>query len=443
MDARPLARRLGLIDLLGVVMGAIIGVGIFFQPGVVMDRTGSATVALAAWGLGGAIALVGSLTFAELGGLFPRTGGQYHVLEASFGRPVAFLYCWSLLAVIQSGAVAIIAMICVQFAATAMGLVAAESSQQLWGAILIAGLTWINVRGVKGGGRLAAVTSGLKILMLLAIIFVGLLVAGEPSQVGERLPRGDGRWALLLPGLVPVLFSYGGWQQGTYVAGEVENPERNVPLAIIGGVLGVVLLYVLYNFALIRSLSPSEMVSAGQPVAAAMEARLGTWGGRMTALFVAASAFGVAAVCIMTAPRMYKAMSDDGCFFAAFGGVHPRHRTPAPAILAQGGVAILLVVLAGRRGVEYLTTGVVCVDWIFFTLTAIALFVLRRRRPDASRPYRAWGYPVLPAVFVLASGVAVAATFLDAATRSASVVAVAVVVTGLFLYALRTGFRSR
>ncbi len=440
---QKLERSLGLYDVTGIVMGAIIGVGIFFTPSDVMARTGSVSVALAAWVVGSLIAMTGSLTFAELGALFPRTGGQYLILRETYGRPVAFLYGWSLLTVIQSGAIAIIGLICSDYLARFAGLEVATATQRTGACVLIAALTLVNARGVRHGARVAVFTSILKMVILLAIVLVALIFDAEPSELSEaatRAPRGDGRWALILPGLIPVLFSFGGWQQATYLGGEVKEPGRNLPLGIIGGVAIVGLLYVGVNLAYVTLLDPDRMVSTKTVAADAIGAVFPSAGPRIIALCVAASALGVASVCIMTAPRMYKAIADDGAFFSFAGRIHPRYGTPAASILVQGAISILMVIAVGADGIGFLLTGVVCIDWVFFFLTGLSLFILRRRLPDAERPYRAFGYPVLPGIFVLASVAVIVGAFMDSETVQASRVAVGVVASGLVAYA---GFRWR
>ena len=247
---------------------------------------------------------------------------------------------------------------------------------------------------------------------------------------------------IALSTLPTVLFAYGGWQQGTYLAGEVKEPGRVLPRGIIGGVLGVAALYLMFNVALTGLMTPEQMTSTEVPVAEAMASALGEVFGRITSLAIAVSAFGVASVCIMTAPRMYKAIADDGCFFPAVGRVSPRFGTPAVALGLQGAIPILMIAIVGADRIDYMTTGVVCIDWVFFLLTGLALFILRKRRPDAERPYRAWGYPLVPALFVVFAGVAIVGTFVLEKYRSASLVAVAVMTAGCAAYLLFVRRRS-
>jgi APA family basic amino acid/polyamine antiporter len=433
---RDLARSLGRADVLAVVMGAIVGVGIFFQPGAVARLTGSAPVSLAAWVLGGVIALAGALTFSELGCLFPATGGQYLILRETYGRAVGFLYCWALLGVIVSGAIGIIAILCIRFLSRAAGVELGTGASTLAAIALIALLALVNASGVSRGAALARVAMLFKALAIAAIAAIGLLArpaAASPAAAPSGM--GDGSWSLLLPALIPVLFSFGGWQQATFLAGEVKEPGKTLPFGIIGGVLGVVALHLGLNLGYLSLLGVERMAASKALAADAVAAVLPGTAERLVSLAVAVSALGITSVCLMTTPRMYKAIADDGCILTGIGRVHPGLGTPANAIFLQAGCASLLLLLAGFDGVDKLTTGVVCLDWVFFTLTGIALFVLRRRLPDAPRPYRARAYPVAPGLFVLAGAGAVVASFLDPATRSASFVALIVLATGGLAYA--------
>lgn len=432
--SKELERRLGLWDLVFIVMGAIVGVGIFFSPGRVAGIAGSEAVAIGAWLLGGAIGLAGALTFAELGGLFPRTGGQYHVLRQAFGRPLAFLYGWSLLTVIQSGAIGIVSLICVNHLAELAGLRLGPSTGRIAAAVMIAGLVYANIRGVTIGAWLNNVAMITKLAILGGIAVLALAFDG-PEARAATAADGAADWTKLLPALIPVLFAAGGWQQALYVAGEVKNPSRFIPLGIVGGVLGVVILYLLVNLGCLNVLDVDVLGRSETPVADVVGAAAGPLWRRLASLGVAISAFGVAHVCILTAPRMYKAMADDGCFWKPIAAVHPRHRTPALALTVQGGVAVALVLVAGPTGVDKLLTGVVCIDCLFFMATGIALFVLRRKMPGAERPYRTTGYPIVPLLFVVAEGAALAGAFMNPDTVRASYIAVVVLLAGVAAYA--------
>jgi len=431
--SRPgeLPRLLGRFDVLGVVIGGMVGVGIFFQPGAVAQLTGSASVSLAAWIVGGAIALAGALTFAELGAMFPATGGQYLILREAYGRLVGFLYCWALMGVIISGAIGVIAILCVRYACRAAGLSPGDGASTAAACALIAVLALVNASGVRRGAALANVAMVVKVLAILAIAAISVLGRFLPHGAAPSAPEaGPAHWGLLLPALIPVLFTFGGWQQATFLGGEVKDPGRVLPFGIIAGVLGVVALYLALNVGYLSLVGVARMATTKTLAADAVGAVFPGAAERLVSLAVAVSALGITSVCLMAPPRMYKAIADDGCFFPWIGGVHPRCGTPARAILVQAAVTIALLLAAGEGGVAWLTTGVVCLDWVFFCLTGAALFVLRRTRPHAPRPYRAFGHPLLSGLFVLASGLVVVGAFLDPPTRSASVAAVVVLATG-------------
>lgn len=432
-ETGELERRLGLRDLVFVVMGAIIGVGVFFTPAAVAKNAGSVEVALGAWIAGGLMALAGALTFAELGALMPRTGGQFHILKAAFGRPIAFLYGWSLLTTIQSGAVAIVSLICVQFGAKFLGVEnLSDRASRGIAVFLIAALVTANISGVRTGAWIGNLTMLTKIVILLIIAWIALRFVGEP--IGKAATAAAPVWSNLLPALVPVLFSIGGWQQGTYIAGEVKSPEKTLPIGIIVGVMSVILLYLLVNYGALSVLSVDKLAASKTAIADVVTAAAGQGWGAFTSLAVAISALGVSHVCILTAPRMYKAMADDDCFFKSIAAVHPRFGTPAVALAVQGTVSSLLVLVAGVDGVDRLLTGVVSIDCVFFALTGAALIILRKKLPDAPRPFRVPLYPIVPIVFVLAEIAALVGAFMNPQTVGASVTAVIVLLTGGVAY---------
>ena len=432
-----LERRLGLFDLICIVMGAIVGVGVFFTPAKVAKITGSPSLFFASWGIGAFIALTGALTFSELGAMFPRTGGLYHVLREAYGRGVGFLYGWALLTVIQSGAIGIIAILCVQHLARCFGSeLEDESLQRILSIGLIALLTALNAMGLKQGSGLANLTMILKAGALLAIALIAFGSDQQAAPPSAPPAMGDGSLVLLFPALVSVMFSFGGWQQGLYIAGEVKNVERALPRGLSLGVFGVGALYLAVNYGFFGLLGLEGVAGSKALAADAVGVVFPDWGGRVAAAAVALSALGVASVCILTAPRMYKAMSDDGVFFKKLAEVHPRWGTPSFAICLQGGIASLLVAVAGFGGVDALLTGVVCLDWCFFALGGGALFVLRRRRPELARPFRVPLYPLVPGLFVLSGLGVLVGAFMDPKTAAASWIALVVLSLGVLFWVL-------
>ena len=434
-------RVLSLRDALGIVVGAIVGVGIFFTPGKVASHTGDAGLALLAWGIGGGIALLGALTFAELGGLYPRAGGQYAVLSDAYGAPLAFVYGFCLVSAIQAGATAIIGIVCAQH----LGILVTGSPPEAtttvaMAALMIVGLGWANVRGVRLGASITNVTTLARILTLVGMTLMAFLFG--PAEVPSGAPPGpDAPAAALLLVLTPVLFSFGGWQQGLWMAGEIREPRRNVPLAIVLGVMVVVLVYLLANLALFRMLGSSGVAAAKAPAAAAMKVLLPGIGERVVGAAVAVSAFGIMNAQLLTGPRYIHAMARDGRFFAPFARLHARHATPHRGVVLLALLSLILLFTAGEEGLDHLLTGVVFIDWVFFGLTGAALLVLRRKLPDAERPVRVPAYPFTPLLFTLAALFATTAPFLDPRPRAAALIGLAWIAAAVLTYLLF--FRGR
>jgi APA family basic amino acid/polyamine antiporter len=376
-----------------LVVGGIVGSGIFLNPAVVARRAGSAPLTLAVWGLGALVALLGATIFAELGRRRPQAGGGYAYLRDAFGPLPAFLYGWALLLVISSGAIAAVAMTFASYAAALLGAGPALERPLALGAIAL--LTAVNVVGVAPGAITQNVFTVLKLAALAALLAAGLLApVGDAPAPAPALAPGDGGLVRVVgTALVPVLFAYGGWQQTNFVAEELEAPERTLPRALTLGVLLVVLVYVGANVAYLRALGVEGLAASSAPAADTVARVAGPAGRTLVAAGIAASTFGFLDLVILVSPRVYQAMARDGLFFAAFARLHPRFRTPVAAIVAQGAWSAALV-LVGSYGqlLDYVTFA----DWIFFGLTAASLLVLRRR--DAAAGTDAGGYraPLVP-----------------------------------------------
>ncbi|NRA95179.1 MAG: amino acid permease [Planctomycetes bacterium] len=401
-----LKRVLGPVSSTSIVIGAIIGVGIFFTPSQIAATTGSPGLAMWTWALGGLMALLGALVFAELGGMYGRTGGQYEIMRDAYGVPVAFCFVFCNSSAILAGAAAIISIICAQnLGVLFTGEPPGATTVTIMSAALIAGLVCANVGGVKWGATIQNVTVFAKLatLLLVAVLAVAMTpdaVKEVPTLKAESVA--DGPWiSLLLAGLVPALFSFGGWQHALWIGGEVKNPKRNVPLAIVVGVLVVVVVYMLANWAYFSLLGYGGVVDSETLAADAVSKVWPDTGRRLVAGAVAFSAFGVLNAQLLSGPRLLCGMARDGKFFRAFGKVHGRLGTPVPAIVLVGSIGLGLVVIAGEAGVGGLLTGVVLVDAVFFCLTGMALLVLRRVKKHAERPVRVPLYPLVPVAFVL------------------------------------------
>ena len=434
-------RVLSRLDATMIVIGSIIGGGIFFTPQAVARTVGgSETLVLAAWGLGGLIALTGALTYAELGGLFPRTGGVYVFLREAFGGLPAFLYSWAVLLVIAPGALAVVAGFFAELLCEAVGLGArAHTAVAL---LTIVSLVAVNIRGVRWGSTVQNASTAAKLLALVVLIGAGLAFTGEPAAPVPALlgaatpdvPASGPPAALLLAAMLPVLFSYGGWQNGTYVAGEMRDPERDVPAAIVIGTLVVVAVYVLVNVAAMRVLGPEGLAATRTFAAEAAERALGPPGRALVTAGILVSTFGICAAIPLTNPRVVQATAADGFFFAPFARLHARYRTPAWAIALLGVWACTLLLLGTA---EQLLAAVVFADWVFFALCGIALFVFRRRRPDAHRPYRCAFYPWVPLLFTALAIVVAAGAWIHADAHARRL-GPGVLAAGALVYVLQT-----
>ena len=418
-------RALGPFDATMVVVGGIIGAGIFISPYIVAERLPSEGWVLAAWTAGGAIALVGALAYAELGSLFPRAGGQYVYLREAYHPVVGFLYGWALLLMIESGAIAAVA---ITFAEYALRLVGRPEARALPLAILaIVVVSVINYLGVKPGSRVLNVFVVLKVAALAVLIGAGFLMGGGESlsetaaaETAVAVARPSGSIVVLFgAALVPILFAYGGWQNANYVAEEIENPRRNLPRSLLAGTLLVAAVYVLVNVVYIRALGLDGLAATRTPASDAAARFLGSGGDRFIAAAIAISTFGFLDLAVLAPTRVYYAMAADGLFFRGVARLHPRFRTPSLAIGLQTAWSIVLA-LTGTYAT--LVDTVVFADWIFFGLTVGSVLVFRRKVPLAAREpggFRAPLVPLLPILFVLVAAGVVASVVGSNPVRSA------------------------
>jgi APA family basic amino acid/polyamine antiporter len=395
------ARRLGVFDGTMLVMGGIIGAGIFLNPSIVAQRIGTPGLTVAVWVIGGVIALAGAFCFAELGANRPQAGGGYVYLRDGLGSLPAFLYGWTLLLVISTGAIAAVGVTFARYAADLAGLGTRWINPLAVGAILL--LSVGNYVGVRTGAVVQNVFTVLKLLALAVLIVVGLFVAGgEPEvaviETADNALGLGGFAAVVGIALVPVLFSYGGWQQTNYVAEEIVDPERTLPRALLLGVVGVVLVYVLANVVYVKVLGVIGLAASLAPAADVMRALLGPTGATFISAGIAASTFGFLNLVILVSPRVYQAMAKDGVFFRRMAELHPRYRTPTAAIVFQAVWASVLT-LSGTYGqlLDYVVFG----DWIFFGLAGVTVFIFRRRGEEIR--FKTPAYPWIPGLFVVAA----------------------------------------
>ncbi|MFN8092934.1 MAG: amino acid permease [Vicinamibacteria bacterium] len=403
---RPaLAREIGLFGATMLVMGGIVGSGIFMNPYVVARQVGTPFLVLAAWGFGGLVALAGAFVYAELASLRPKVGGQYAYLREAFHPRVAFVYGWVLLLVSQSGGLAAVAVTFARYLREQWSVPLGD------GAIAIAALatlTVVNLLGVRAGNDVQAVFMVLKIAAIAMLVAVGFAYfGGERAALAPALDRPVSFDLVTAFGaaMVPVLFAYGGWQTSGFVMGELKRPEKDMPRALLLGVAGVVVLYLSVNVVCLRALGAPGLAASTAPATDVMRAALGERGARLIAGGIVVSTFGFLAQGILTAPRVYYAMARDGVFFEAVGRVSPRTRVPTLAIVLQGAVAAVIA-LSGRY--EQILNYVVSVDFISMGLTGASLFVYRRRGEKGA--FRAPGHPFTTLFFVLSCWLVVAAT---------------------------------
>ena len=434
MSKPELRRSLTLYGLTMIAVGSTIGSGIFRTPGGIAAQVHLPEYVIALWVLGGVAALTGALTYAEMGSMFPGAGGLYVYLREAYGDVVAFLYGWFILFISNSGSIAALTLVCAEHVLYLFG----GGRDNPWEVPLAVGitifLTVVNLFGVKIGEWIANLFTGAKLLGLVLIIVAGLLFAnpeaGAANAASEfaNTPPAN-LWSAMAVAFVGVLFSVGGWQHASFVAGETRNPQRNVPRAMILGALIVTLVYVLANIAYMRLL-PVEQIASSKTVAADAMNTLFSWGGPLMAFLIALSTFGTIGIYCMTAPRIYFAMAKDGIFFRQLAEVHPRWQTPVNAILAQSTWALFLLLFWGtfENLIEYVTF----MDWIGLMLVGTTIFIFRRKRPDAPRGYRTTLYPLTPLVFVGICVWFIAFTLLENPSRALAGLCVAV--AGLAVY---------
>jgi APA family basic amino acid/polyamine antiporter len=373
--AAGLARRLGVFDATMIVMGGIIGSGIFMNPHLVAQVVHTPAAILGAWTVGGLIALAGAFIYAELAALRPQVGGQYAYIREAFHPGLAFIYGWTLLLVVQTGGMAAVA---VTFARYFIELTGVTTPAWVLGAFALAALTLINCFGVRAGGTVQSSLMVLKIAAIVGLVVVGL-ATGNHAQVASGSSTGANDNLTIIAfgaALVPVLFSYGGWQTANFIAGEVREPRKNLPRALVAGVIGVLLLYLSVNYVCVRILGADGLAANEAPASQVMRLALGDLGGRLIAVAIAISALGFLSQSILTAPRVYFAMADDRLFFKSVAWLHPKTRVPVVAIALQGALAIII---AASGTYNQILNYVVSVDSTFFGFSAAALLVLRRR----------------------------------------------------------------
>ena len=399
-----------------VVVGGIIGAGIFINPYIVARTLDSTTAVIVAWIAGGLIALAGAFAYAELGSVAPKAGGQYVYLRDAFHPLAGFLYGWALLFMIEGGAIAAVAQAFAQYLLRAIDSTAATTPIAVLAIVMVSA---INYFGARPGSRVLNVFVALKVLALLALIGAGLLLPEAAPGATPIVPSGSVTVMAFGAALVPIMFSYGGWQNANYVAGEMRDPVKQLPRALLVGTMIVVAVYVSVNGIYLKALGHQGLADTLTPAADTAGRIAGTTGQRLISLAIAVSTFGFLHLCVLAPTRVYWAMADDKLFFRQVATLHPKYGTPTLAIVLQSTWAILLT-LTGRY--EQLVGYVVAADWIFFGMSVAALFVYRKRMPLASRApgtFATPGYPVVPALFVAAAAYVVMSVAWSSPARTA------------------------
>src|SRR5437016_7830472 len=390
-----------------IVMGGIIGAGIFTNPYVVAQQVHTPFLILGAWAVGGLIALAGAFIYAELSSQVSTSGGQYVYLRDAMHPLVAFGYGWSLLFVIQTGGMAAVALIFANHIYELVGARTTDLRAALLASIALAALTIINCIGVRAGSMTQNVLMILKLVAIAALVAVGLTVSGPTQALGVQATNSSQTtWQLLTAfgaALIPAQFAYGGWQTACFVAGEVREPRKNLPRGLLLGVLGVIVVYLSVNYVCVHALGAQGLSQTKTPASAVMRLALGEKGSRIIAVGIAVSTVGFLSQSMLTAPRVYFAMAEDGLFFARLAKLN-RARVPAFAIALQGALAVVIT-LSGRY--EQILNYVISVDVIFFALTAATVFVFRHRAKTnpsllKASPARTPGHPFTTLFFIVA-----------------------------------------
>jgi APA family basic amino acid/polyamine antiporter len=404
-EAPRLARRLGPFDATMLVMGGIIGAGIFVNPAEVARHVSTPVLIVGVWILGGLVALAASFVYAELAARRPEVGGPYADLRYAYGPMPAFLYGWSLLLVIQSGGMAAVA---ITFARYFVDLTHLPVADSIVGVSALALLTLINCFGVRSGSNVQNVLMMLKIGAIAMLVIVGLWLAPETPTAAPNAAVAAGSTGLAAIGaaMTPVMFAYGGWQTSSFCAGEMRDPQRDLARGLLLGVAGVILLYCSVAFVCAHALGPAGLAASKTPASDVMRLALGERGARLIALGIAVSTLGFLSQGMLTAPRVYFAMAEDRLFFRKVAAVNPVTRVPVIAIVLQGAAAVAIA-LSGTYG--QILSYVVSVDFIFFGLTGAALFIYRRRDREKVG-FKMPGHPFTTGFFVAACFLVVVAT---------------------------------
>ena len=386
---------LSLADAVGIIVGIIIGAGIFKTPALVAGNVDGTGTLVLAWILGGLISLIGALCYAELASTYPDAGGDYHFLTRAFGQRLSFLFAWARLTVIQTGSIALLAFVLGDYASAVLPL--GGHSTALYAAVVVAALTLLQLAGAPKAAFAQNLLTSIEILGVLLVAFVGLFSPSAPAVASTAASSSAG-FGLVM---VFVLLTYGGWNEASYVSAEVRAPERNMVRALVLSIVIVTVLYVAVNVALVRGLGLAGLAASKAPAADLLERMTGRATAVVVSLMVVVSTLTSINATIFTGARSAYAVGRDFAPFRLLGHWHGGRQTPVNALLVQAVIALVLVGIGAltRRGFETMVEYTAPVFWTFILLAAVALFVLRRRDPERPRPFRVPFYPATPLVF--------------------------------------------
>jgi APA family basic amino acid/polyamine antiporter len=434
--AADLPRVLGASQATAIVVGTIIGSGIFLVPSEMMRDTGSSSLVYLAWIIGGLLSLFGAMTYAELGAMLPYAGGEYVYLRGAYGDTTAFLYMWTWFAVAKPASIAAVT----SGLARTLGVFPAfhwltahvPGLPLLWSQVFAIGVTWfmtgLNYLGIKKAGDFQlvfTVLKGILILIVAALCFAS--ASGSWANFSTGLPHAVGGFGGFMLALIATLWAYDGWNDLTMVAGEVRRPERSLPIALIGGLFIVGVLFMATNAAIQYILPAAQIAASERPAVAALSIVAGPSGAGFVAAAMALSIFITLNGTVMSGARVPFAAARDRLFFKQFAHIHPRFQSPSTSLIVQGILSTILLLFLSQFQQHFELA--VFAEWLFYMLTTTTIFYYRRKRPDLARPYRVWGYPVLPGIFVLCAAAVLVWSF--AGNLEGSLIGTALILLGL------------
>ncbi len=436
---KDLPRVLGASHATAIVVGTIIGSGIFLVPQEMIRAVGSSQMVYLAWITGGLLSLFGAMTYAELGAMLPYAGGEYVYLRGAYGDIPAFLYMWTWFAVAKPASIASVT----SGLARTLGIFPAfhglensiGSLPLTWAQLFAIAVTWLisglNYLGIKKAGDFQLIFTWLKVLLILVIVgFCFLSPLGHWDNFTTSFSGATGGFSGFMVALIAALWAYDGWNDLTMVAGEVKRPERNLPIALIGGLFIVGFLFMATNAGIQYILPAGQIAASPRPAVAAMAVISGSRGAALVSAGMALSIFVTLNGTIMSGARIPFAAARDRLFFKNLATVHPRFQSPSTALVIQGLLSTFLLLALGRF--QQLFELAIFAEWLFYMITATTVFVYRHKMPDAERPYRVWGYPVLPALFVVGAGILLYSSY--ASNVKGSLIGTAIILLGLPLF---------